>query len=416
MRGLRAGAAALLLAGCSGGGAGDAGPGAVVRFLAGPDVGGGAKEVIAEFHRLHPGIRVEMVEGPAGTGTREDMYATSFLGGEATYDVVYMDVAWMPKFAGQGWLRPLDGFFPPDRQAEFLAGDIAGSRYRGKTYRVPVQSDGGLLYYRKDLLAAAGIAPPRTWAELLAAAKRIQKPPELWGLVFQGKQYEGLVCVFLELLWGNGGTLLDDGGRVRVDSPEAVQALTWLVDAVRRDGVAPPGVLTFQEEEARHMFQEGRAVFMRNWPYAWNLAQQEGSPVKGKVGILPMVHGDGGTSAATLGGWGYGISSFSKNPEAAWTFIEFASRPAALKTAYLKGGIIPARRSLFSDPELAAKSPHYKDLLKVLEGARPRPVHPQWARMSDILQVHLSAALSGLSAPEDALRAAAAEIRPAVER
>jgi multiple sugar transport system substrate-binding protein len=273
-----------------------------------------------------------------------------------------------------------------------------------------------LLYYRKDLLAAAGLAPPRTWAELLAAAKALQKPPELWGLVFQGKQYEGLVCVFLELLWGNGGTLLDDAGRVRVDSPEAVQALTWLVDAVRKDGVAPMGVLTFQEEEARHMFQEGRAVFMRNWPYAWNLAQQEGSPVKGKVGILPMVHGDGGTSAATLGGWGYGISSFSKNPQAAWTFIEFASRPAALKTAYLKGGIIPSRRALFSDPELAAKSPHYKDLLKVLEGARPRPVHPQWARMSDILQVHLSAALSGLSAPEDALRAAAAEIRPAVER
>lgn len=388
----------------------------VVRFLAGPDVGGGAKEIISEFHQLHPEIRVEMVEGPAGTGTREDMYSTSFMGGESTYDIVYMDVVWMPKFAHQGWLRPLDDKFTPEMQMKFLAGDIAGSRYEGKTYRVPVQSDGGLLYYRKDLLEAAGIPPPHTWAELVAAAKKLQNPPEIWGFVFQGKQYEGLVCDFLELVWGNGGTLIDEHGGVHVDDPAAVEALTWLVDAVRKDKISPEGVLTFQEEEARHMFQEGRAVFMRNWPYAWNLAQQDGSPVKGKVGIQPMVHGSGRSPAATLGGWGYGISSFSKHPDAAWTFIEFASSREAQKVAYMKGGIIPTRKALFADPDIVAKSPHYKELREVLEAAKPRPVHPQWARVSDILQVHLSAALSGQKTPEAALKAAAAEIRPAMAR
>lgn len=407
-------AAVLLLAACAKPDAPASGK-AVVRFLAGPDVGGGAKEIIAAFRRERPDIEVEMVEGPASSGTREDMYASAFLGGEAVYDVVYMDVAWMPKFAHQGWLRALDDKFTPEMQAEFLPGDIAGSRYRGKTYRVPVQSDGGLLYYRKDLLAAAGIAPPRTWPELVAAAKRLQRPPELWGLVFQGKQYEGLVCVFLELLWGNGGFLVDDDGRVGLDAPESVAALTWLVDAVRKDAVAPEGVLTFQEEEARHLFQEGRAVFMRNWPYAWNLAQRDDSPIKGKVGILPMVHGAGGASAATLGGWGFGISSTAKDPEAAWAFIEFAARAPSQKTAYDKSGIIPTRRALFADPDLTRKSPHYKELLGVLEGARPRPVHPQWARMSDILQVHLSAALSGQAEPAAALAAAAREIRPVVE-
>ncbi|MBI5597874.1 MAG: ABC transporter substrate-binding protein [Elusimicrobia bacterium] len=388
----------------------------VVRFLAGPDVGGGAKEVIAEFHQLHPELLIEMVEGPAGTGTREDMYSTSFMGGESTYDIVYMDVVWMPKFAHQGWLRPLDDKFTPEMQAQFLPGDIAGSRYEGKTYRVPVQSDGGLLYYRKDLLEAAGIAPPNTWAELAAAAKKLQNPPEVWGFVFQGKQYEGLVCDFLELVWGNGGTLIDEHGGVHVDDPAAVEALTWLVDAVRKDKISPDGVLTFQEEEARHMFQEGRAVFMRNWPYAWNLAQQDGSPVKGKVGIRPMVHGSGRSPAATLGGWGYGISSFSKNPEAAWTFIEFASSREAQKVAYMKSGIIPTRKALFDDPDIVSKSPHYKELREVLETAKPRPVHPQWARVSDILQVHLSAALSGQKTPEAALKAAADEIRPAMAR
>ncbi|MBI3296559.1 MAG: ABC transporter substrate-binding protein [Elusimicrobia bacterium] len=388
----------------------------VVRFLAGPDVGGGQKAIIARFEALNPGLKVEMVEGPAASNTREDMYAAAFIGKESTYDVLYMDVVWLPKFAAQGWLRPLDDRFPPQRQAEFLPGDILGSKFAGKTYRLPVQSDGGLLYYRKDLLAAADLAPPRTWAELAAAAKAVQKPPETWGLVFQGKQYEGLVCVYLELLWGNGGELIDEAGTVLVDSPAAVEALTWLVDAVRKDGFAPEGVLTFQEEEARHMFQEGKAVFMRNWPYAWNLLQAEGSPVKGKVGILPMVHGPGKASAATLGGWGWGISAFSEHPEAAWKFIEFAASLEGQKTAYVKGGIIPTRKALFEDPEIAAKSPHYRELLGVLAGARPRPMHPAWARMSDILQVRLSGALSGQASPEDALRAAAEDMRAALAR
>ncbi|MEK7288084.1 MAG: extracellular solute-binding protein, partial [Elusimicrobiota bacterium] len=168
----------------------------VVRYLANPDVGGFSKEIIKDFEAKNSDIRVEMVEGPSATNTREDMYAASFMAKEETYDLVYMDVAWLPKFAAQGWLSPLDDLFAKEDQDEFLPGDIAGSRYQGRIYRLPIQSDGGMLYYRKDLLAAKGIEPPATWDELVAAAKKIQSPPELCGLVFQGKQYEGLVCVF----------------------------------------------------------------------------------------------------------------------------------------------------------------------------------------------------------------------------
>ncbi|MDE2293230.1 MAG: ABC transporter substrate-binding protein [Elusimicrobia bacterium] len=387
----------------------------VLRFLAGPDVGGAAKEIVSRFEAENPDIRVEMVEGPASSDTRENMYSTSFMGGESTYDVAYVDVAWVPKFAAQGWLRPLDDRFTPKMRKAFLKSDIDGSMYDGRIYRVPVQSDGGLLYYRKDLLDKAGLPAPRTWQELVADAKQLQHPPDLWGFVFQGKQYEGLVCDFLELVWGNGGELIDDKG-VHVAEKPAVEALTWLVDAVRKDGISPEGVLTFQEEEARHMFQEGHAVFMRNWPYAWNLLQDKDSPVRGKVGMEPMVHGPGGVSAATLGGWGWAISAFSKHPDAAWRFIDFASSREAQKIAYMKGGIIPTRRALFDDPDIIAKSPQYRDLLKVLETARPRPPQPQWARFSDILQVHLSEALSGQKTPQQALDAAAREIAPVLKR
>lgn len=381
-----------------------------LRILSAPDTGGGQKAVIARFEELHPDIHVELVEGPAATDVRENMYSTSFLAGESTYDTLYMDLAWMPKFAHQGWLKPLDEFLKPEQARAFLPPSLEASRYQGRTYMLPAQSDAGLLYYRRDLLDQAGLAPPRTWDELVETSKKLQDPPRLWGFVFQGQQYEGLVCDYLEFLWGNGGDVLDSGGSVLLDRPEAVQALKWMVDAVRKDKISPEAVLTYQEEESRHAFQEGRAVFMRNWPYAWILLQKEGSPVRDKVGIVPMVHGKG-RSAATLGGWGYAISSFTKHPEAAWKYVSFAAGAEAQRIAYHRSGIPPSLTSLYTDPEILRSSPHYPEVVKILSVARPRPVVPAYPRISDSLQIHLSAALSGREDPAQAMSAAAKEIR-----
>ncbi len=203
--------------------------GRTVHFLDGPDVGGGWKEVVETFQRLHPDIRVELEEGPAATNLREDMYTTSFSASVPTYDLAYMDVIWVPKFASAGWIVPLDARLTAEERNEYLSGDLAGSTWSGRLYRLPVRSDAGMLYYRKDLLDAAGLPPPETWEDLERIAKRIAHPPEVSGFVFQGKQYEGLVCAFLEQAWGAGGCALDDDGRVRLDEEPCVAALEWLV-------------------------------------------------------------------------------------------------------------------------------------------------------------------------------------------
>ena len=273
-----------------------------------------------------------------------------------------------------------------------------------------------MLFYRKDLLESKRIKPPRTWAQLVAAAKALQTKDRA-GFVFQGKQYEGLVCDFLELVWGFGGELIDARGRVRIAEPPAVRALQALVDAIRVDKIAPEAVLTYQEEEARAAFQEGHAVFMRNWPYAWNLMQKKGSPVRGKVGMIPMVSGGPRLKgAATLGGWGFGVSAFSRHPAEAWQLAEFFGSPESQKLAFVRGGILPTRKALFSDPDVLKLNPAMKDLFVVLSLARPRPPDPRWARISDTLQLHVSAALTGSESAPDALKAAAAAIRPVVER
>ncbi len=377
----------------------------VLRFLERPDQGGGWSEIIQAFEAANPNIDVQLVEGPSATDTRESMYATAMLAGQDVYDLIFMDVIWVPKFASRQWLLPLDDLLPPSEREAFFPGDIEGSIYEGKLYRIPVRSDAGVLFYRSDLVPA----PPQTFEELDALARSVAQPPERWGFVFQGTQYEGLVCTFLEVLWGHGGDLLDSQGGVVLDRPEGVAALRWLASTVGR--IAPPAVMTYQEEESRQAFQEGRAVFLRNWPYVWSKAQEEGSPVRGNVGISRMPHAAGASSAATLGGWGFGIARTCKHPEAARAFVRFATSAESMKILDRRNGAIPARQALYDDAELVQAHPYYPDLREVLLAARPRPVHPKYAQISSILQAQLSAALVGRAEPEEAIRNAAGEIR-----
>ncbi|MBD3163083.1 MAG: extracellular solute-binding protein [Candidatus Eisenbacteria bacterium] len=404
-RGLLAVLLALALVGCA-----EEPEGIRLRFLDRPDEGGAWAEILSRFEERHPEIDVELVEGPTSTDTREGMYATTFLSGEATYDIVYMDVIWVPRFADRGWLLPLDDRFPEAEREAFLPGDVAGSVFEGSVYRVPLRADAGVLFYRSDLIEE----PPETFAELVRLCERHQDPPDRHGFLFQGQQYEGLVCSFLEVLWGHGGRVLDRDGRVVLDGPEGHAALDWLVDLVGR--VTPEAVTTYQEEESRHVFHEGRALFLRNWPYVWSKAQAADSPVRGKVGIAPMVHAPGGESSAALGGWGFGIASSCPHPDAAWRFIEFATSAEAMRILNERNGAIPARRALYRDPELLRRHPHYSQLYEVLLRSRPRPVHPRYAEISDAIQMHVSAALVGEETPDEAIERAGDQIRGILDR
>ncbi len=372
-----------------------------VRFLAAPDAGGAARELARRFERAHPKIAVDVVEAPADSDTRENMYASSFMAREDVYDLVFMDAAWAPTLAARGWLLPLDARLSAGERRAFLAPTLQAVTYDGKLYGVPLQADAGVLYYRKDLLDARGLRPPRTWDELFARAKAARKPG-MAGFVFEGKQYEGLVCSFLEVLRAYGADL------DALTGPRAAAALSLLTGAIR-DGLVPRAVLTYQEEEARRAFQEGGAVFMRNWPYAWRLMQAQDSPVRGKIGLAPTPAGPGGPSSPTLGGWAFALSAYSKHPDEAWLVASYFASEEAQRLAYRRAGSLPSRKALYSgDAFLAAVYP-------ALREARPRPPLPRWPRVSDALQRHVSAALAGAETPEKALRAASEEIVSAQE-
>jgi multiple sugar transport system substrate-binding protein len=253
---------------------------------------------------------------------------------------------------------------------------------------------------------------PRTFAELEASAAVLQSPPEVWGFVWQGRQYEGLVCDFLEVLAGHGGFWVDAATHaVGLDRPEAEAALAFLVRCIRGAAISPPGTTTYQEEESRRLFQDGRAVFLRNWPYAWRLGQAPDSPVRGRIGVGPMVHAPGARPAATLGGWGLGVSAHGQQPALAVEFIREATSLEGQRALCAPTGYAPAREEAYADSALLAANPFLVELRRFHEHAVARPALARYALASDILQRHLSAALAGTVPPARALRRAARETR-----
>jgi multiple sugar transport system substrate-binding protein len=387
-------------------------------LTAGPAGGEGASIALAQFgqrdgrvehHLLQEfeattGIRVEQRILPAASDLQHQQYATWLRGRARSVDVYLIDLIWVAEFATAGWIAPLDARLPPGARGDFLAPPLAAAEYRGRLYAVPRFSEAGLLSFRRDLVPG----PPRTWHELRQVA-RTGRGPQLAGYVFQGKQYEGLVVNFLELLWSAGGEVFGPDGSVTVNDRAGVAALTFLADLLRT-GTAPRGTLTYMERESLQEFLEGRALFHRNWSYAWSLLQREGSKVGGAVGVAPLPSWDGRRPGVpALGGWHLAISAYSEHPEAAWQLIRFLTDPPAQKVKAVGEGRIPTRQSLYSDSEVLRANLHFAQLARSLAHARPRPATPFYPRLSGALQTAISRALVGSVSPQEALDAVARE-------
>jgi multiple sugar transport system substrate-binding protein len=265
------------------------------------------------------------------------------------------------------------------------------------------------------LLAAVGHPdPPETWNELLDLSQRIIEKKEdedgLYGFLWQGAQYEGLVCTFLEFISSNGGAIYVDGS-FRLNTDENVKALQFMVDLIHEYRVSPPSTFTeMKEEEVRRAFQRGDAVFERNWPYAWKLHQAEDSPVQGKVGIAALPHFPGSTSASTLGGWHVGISQFSDVKEQAWKLLRFLTSSDAQRKLALNLGWNPGRSDVYRDEEVLLELPHLERLRDVFTHAVARPNLPYYTQVSAVIQRNVNKCLAGNIDPGQALEQTQREI------
>jgi multiple sugar transport system substrate-binding protein len=357
-------------------------------------------QALQRFHALHPRIRVELDIGPNSSTQLHDLITQKLRNHDPSLDAFLMDVIWPPEFAAAGWALELDAWLTPEQREEFFPGTIEAVTYGGRIYGLPFNTDSGLLYYRRDLLAKYGLAPPETWPELVAQARRILRDEgdaRLQGYSGQMRQYEGLVCNLLEFVAANGGDLLEPA------APPAVEAVAFVRDSIVH-GIAPLGVLTYEEQESLDLFRDGGAIFLRNWPYAWAILQDSTqSRVAGRVGIARLPAFPGGRPAAALGGWSFGIHRESRHAAEAAAFIAFMTGPEMQAHFAVEAGKAPARRALYRDPGVLAANPHFADLLPVFETATPRPRTPIYPRISHILQRYLHQAIADPRSPLERL-------------
>ncbi len=392
------------------------------------------EELIRDFETA-TGVRVNLIRQPTDTDQRRQGLLIALAAAQEDPDVFLMDVVWLAQFAASGWLHPLDAY--TRERAEGGNGDGAGvnldvffpnvlnraDRYKGSLIALPVYVDGGLLYYRVDLLRRIGVsAAPQTWDRLVEYSLAVQEAmrpavPQFYGFLWQGAQYEGLICNFLEFAGSNEGGIISDDGRLAVDSRENVEAGRFMADLIHRWRISPPSTfIEMKEEEVRTAFEQGRGLFERNWAYAWPLHQSAGSVVRGETGIGLLPHFKGGRSVSTLGGWHIGISKYSDRKDLSWELVRFVVSYETQRRLALNLGWTSGRRDVYDDPMVRAELPHFAVLKNVFEEARPRPILPYYTQISEILQRYLNAMLAGALTPETALALAQRDAARIVER
>ncbi|MFD4573075.1 ABC transporter substrate-binding protein [Streptomyces sp. NPDC058417] len=372
------------------------------------DLTGYLGPLLEGWNRTHPGERVTLVELPDSADETRAQMATDLKDGDRNrFDVLNIDVNWTSEFAAAGWVRalpperfPLDAFLPPV---------VDTATYDGRLYAVPYVTNAGLLLYRKDVLDAEGVPPPRTWAELERAARTVAPKYGLDGYAGQFLPYEGLTVNVAEAVYSAGGSILGgEGTRVTVNSAAAREGIAFLARGVR-EGWIPKESLTYKEEESKEAFRNGRLLFLRNWPYAYVAASEASSPVAGKIGAVPLPGPDGpGTSV--LGGSNLAVSAHARHPDSAARLITYLTSEPVQRQVLTQGALPPVRSALYEDPDLIRDFPYLPTLRASVLAAAPRPKSPRYDQVSLVVQAVVDDAMTGHESPSSAVRRLAREL------
>ncbi len=376
-----------------------------ITLVQGKDTSGFVQGVLDKWNAQHPDEKARLIELPEDADSQREKMIQNAQTKSDAYDVLVTDVVWTSEFAANRVIIPLpENAFPLDKMLKPV---IDTTKYLDKVYAAPSSSDGGMLYYRTDLLKAAGIAkPPTTWQEMIDDCKKIQATPQGKGAgcyAGQFEKYEGLTVNASEVINGAGGQVTDDSGKPNVDTPEAVKGLDFLVNGFK-DGYIPKEAITYKEEEGRRAFQGGKLIFQRQWPYQYNLANgDEGTQVKGKFAVAPLPGLDG-PGASSLGGHNLAISTYSKHKKSALDFIKFYTSEQNQKANLELASQAPTFANLYDDKSLQEKYPYLTTLRDSINNAVPRPKVVRYGDASTAIQDAAYAALTGTKSSSDALK------------
>lgn len=369
-----------------------------IKFAVQADSTDALNSIVEAFNASNEMYDVEAIVLTNDSGNMHDQIVNSLSSQSGEYDVVSMDVVWAGEFAAAGYLEPLDTYIKDAgwKPTDFNAGSMASGKYKGKNYVLPYFSDLGFLYYRNDIVSAEDAAKldsgDYTLEDLLAMAEKYAgEGGTKYGYVYQSKQYEGLTCNVNEFTsnWQDV-----EGG---------LQMMKTFTDSK----ATPDDILTYTEGETHNAFLNGESVFARNWPYMNGMAATGDYTVQiENVGIAPLPNG------GTVGGWILGVNANSANVEGAVEFIKFIAGPEGQMINATIGGYMPGYNALLEDEAVLnanalLSNPAFQT---ALQKTIARPVVPNYAEVSDAIQVKAHEYLSGNGELADAVSAIESEL------
>jgi ABC-type glycerol-3-phosphate transport system substrate-binding protein len=377
------------------------------------------------------GIKLRFEQVPPGQIRQKAMLDLSSK--TATYATHAADPMYYPLYVANKWVEPLDKYLNDASLTDpawFRYDDIIkawreADSVDGTPYGIPYDGEVTVQVYRKDLYDAKGLKPATTYDELLANAKALHNPAErIYGLALRGFAGAGQnMYIYPSILRGFGGSWMQ-GGKVVVNSPEAVKALQWYVDALT--AYAPPAVRNWNWPDIADAFSQGTvATYLDAHSSAAVITNPEKSKVVGKIGYARWPKGPAGKGVTSIWNWGFPINAAlsDKQKKATWLFIEWAaSAETQARTSYKFAG--PAKRSgvnrlsIWRSPEFAAAMKNAGDnfipaALESLENDTDvdwRPRVPQWPAIGETMATAIQSALVGQKKPKEALDEAQARI------
>lgn len=301
-------------------------------------------------------------------------------------DVLGLDVTWTQEFASADWIREWTGQDKAEVEQGTLAGPLDTARYQGKLYGAPKHTNVQLLWYRTDLVQE----PPKTWDDMISAARELKDQGKPYQFLTMGAQYEGLVVLYNTLAASAGGKILSDDGKQAVMDDGTVKALDQL-KRIATSGVTSPSFSNATEDPVRLEFQAGNGAFQVNWPFVYP-ALQEADPELAKNVKWARVPGiDADTpSKVTIGGANMAVSAYSKHPEESFEAARCLRNAKNQKFSAVNDGVPPTIEQVYDDPEMDEAYPMKETILEALKEPATRPLTPAYQSISTVMSAILS--------------------------
>ncbi len=364
----------------------------IVKFWAMGREGEVVAELIPEFERLNPGIRVDLQQIPWSAA--HEKLLTAFAG-RVTPDVAQLGSSWVPELVALGALEPLDRAIGGSKVVEpkdFFPGGWNGNVIGGHAWGIPWYSDTRILFYRRDLLRDAGFTEvPDNWADWIRAMRAIKQRanPRDYAIFLPINEYEPLLAFALQ----QPDPLLRDGGRHgNFQSPGFVRASNFYLDLFNQ-GLAPRATNT-QISNIYDEFAKGHFAFIITGP--WNIGEFKTRlpPERKDDWMTAPLPGPTGPGLSIAGGSSLAIFARSERKAAAWKLVEYLSRPEVQVRFFELTGDLPPRRSAWKAP-LLASDPYATAFEEQLERTEAPPAVPEWERIGQQMRIVSERAVAG---------------------